>query len=207
VLQERERIGMDLHDGAIQALYGVGLRLDACLPAVEGEVREDIDKAIEDINAIIRNIRSYIFDLRLEPSEGRSFRESLQQLLFDLSVNTLISAELVIDDEHLDEDPPRDLVQKQRDELFRIAQEALTNVRKHSHAKNVRAEVTADDGEVRLQIVDDGVGITEEIEGEGLSRMRTMARSLGGDCRVCRGRERGTVVTVTVPMELDGEAA
>ena len=207
VLQERERIGMDLHDGAIQALYGVGLRLDACLPAVEGEVREDIDQAIEDLNAIIRNIRSYIFNLRLEPSETRSFRESLQQLLFDLSVNTLISAELVIDDEHLDEDPTRDLAQRQRDELFRIAQEALTNVRKHSHAKNVRAKVTAGDGEVRLKIVDDGVGITDEKDGEGLARMRDLARGLGGSCRVYRGRDRGTVVTVTVPMELDGEAA
>jgi signal transduction histidine kinase len=207
VLKERERIGMELHDGAIQALYAVNLKLEDCMDLISSEparVSGGLDGAIDDVNAVIRDIRSYIFNLHTEQSDDRSLRDSLAELLRNLSVNTLISTELTVVEAEDTDDPSEDLSTDQNRELFEIAHEALENVRKHSQAKTVVAEISREGGVFNLRIVDDGVGF-DEAEGpfgEGLRAMRQRADALKGELKVEKGLSGGTAIKVAVPLAI-----
>ncbi|HEY4685064.1 MAG TPA: GAF domain-containing protein [Dehalococcoidia bacterium] len=210
VLKERERIAMDLHDGAIQSLYGVGLKLESCMAEIEGKsppTKSRLDGAIEDLNAVIRRIRSYIFDLRPDEIENRELQESLSELLRELSVNTLVNTQLVIQDEG-NGNPSRLLSAEQARQLYYIAREALTNVLKHARASNVRAEISLHDGKLKMSISDDGLGLSgtqRSADGQGLHDMQLRAQSLGGELTVQPGLTAGTVVTAVVPVEAEAE--
>jgi signal transduction histidine kinase len=93
--------------------------------------------------------------------------------------------------------------------LFRILQEALTNVARHSHASRVRIALEIENEEVFLRVTDDGGGIEEDkiFDGQslGLLGMRERAASLGGNITIQRNRERGTIVTAHLPVEYVNE--
>ncbi|HLF79798.1 MAG TPA: GAF domain-containing protein [Dehalococcoidia bacterium] len=203
-LRERERIAMTLHDGVIQQLYGVGLRLDSSLETLESRpelVREDIDGAIESLNRVIREVRSHIFDLRPNELADRSLKAGLAELLMDLEVNSLIDTDFVVDS---GPDPTGVLSEEQRVRLLEIAREALENVRKHSQARRVRAEVSREPDLFILRIVDDGVGIAQDRPagtGRGLDDIRQHVSILGGELTVGWTTENGgTSVSVTIPL-------
>ena len=84
VLEERERIGMDLHDGIIQSIYGVGLALDYARMALEDDPKQarlKIEQSIEALNSTIRDIRSYILDLRPRQFHGQDLMQGLRRLV------------------------------------------------------------------------------------------------------------------------------
>ena len=128
--RERQRIGMDLHDGVIQSIYAVGLNLEAAAEDVRehpDEVRGRLNRAIDQLNDTIADIRSYIFELRPTRLDG-DLAESLSGLTDEFRVNSLVEVRL---------DLPAELPQltaDARSALFHIAQEALSNVRKHARA-------------------------------------------------------------------------
>ena len=189
VLEERERIGMDLHDGAIQALYGVNLRLEACIDRLEAEpgaVRADLDKAIEGLDVVIRDIRSYIFDLRPKETRGRSLGESLQEKLSELTVNSLITTKLDIEETEIYPDPTDGLSREQADTLARIADEALGSAR-NSRARNLRISIRRDESTFEMLIYDDDAEAAPSI---CLARMRDLARTIGAEV-TCTGEAAG----------------
>ncbi|GAG56322.1 unnamed protein product, partial [marine sediment metagenome] len=90
VLEERERIGMDLHDGIIQSIYSVGLALDYARSTVDEEpsaARTKIDQAIENLDNTIGDIRSYILDLRPRQFRGEDLMQGLEQLVEEFNAN------------------------------------------------------------------------------------------------------------------------
>jgi signal transduction histidine kinase len=92
--------------------------------------------------------------------------------------------------------------------IFRIFQEALTNVARHADASEVQVSLVLDHGNIRLDVADDGVGIPEvgrRSDTLGLLGMRERARSLGGECTVSRRTPRGTLVRLTVPLKFPAE--
>ncbi|HVA85691.1 MAG TPA: GAF domain-containing protein, partial [Candidatus Saccharimonadales bacterium] len=130
VVEERERIGRDLHDGIIQAIYGVGLSLED----VPDLMREDpaeatarIDRAIDSLNLTIRDIRNFIFGLRPELVEEQDLVSGLAALASELQLNTMIDVEL-----STKTDDDLDLPAHPRGELIKIVREALSNVARHS---------------------------------------------------------------------------
>ncbi len=134
-LEERDRIGMDLHDGVIQSIYAVGLHLEDCsdrLPANAQDVKGDVEQAIDDLNKVIKDIRAYIFDLRPSLSGLSDLPQALSQLAEHFRVNTLITTTLSIDS-------PLDAPGGEAEAMavFHIAQEALNNASKHSKATSV----------------------------------------------------------------------
>lgn len=200
-LEERERIGMDLHDGVIQSIYAVGLHLEDCLERLDectGDVKPWLEKAMYDLNNVIRDIRNYIFDLRPGVSQVPNLPEAIHHLVDDVRVNTLMDVSMRIEgslEGLLDESSALS--------FFHIAQEALNNVSRHSKATSVSVALSAGAGGVRLEVRDNGVGMPrgtpEGHEKQGLRNMRDRARSMGADLVIESAPERGTTVRVELP--------
>jgi signal transduction histidine kinase len=203
ILEERERIGMDLHDGVIQSLYGVGLNLEDCADVLAEDpefVRQRLDKAVNDLNQVIKDIRSYIFHLRPAAFDSRDLGQALFDLAREVRVNSLIEVNLDVA-----EDGVRDLRPDVSENLFHIAQEALANVAKHSRATQAWTRLQVADGVVQLTVRDNGRGFNASRPGgvghRGLGNIADRARALGGSYEVTSSIGGGTSITVAVPLE------
>jgi signal transduction histidine kinase len=195
-LEERERIGMDLHDGVMQSIYAVGLTLEDCVERVDdapGEVKASLEGAMNSLNDVIGDIRSYIFDLRPRVSVVADLPEAIRHLVDDVRINSLIPTSLEIDGELSDA-----VTQEQALALFHIAQEALNNVAKHSKAKSASVRLEAGDHLVSVEVHDDGIGFDTEgeqaHERHGLRNMRDRARSIGARLHLTGKAKEGTTV-------------
>jgi signal transduction histidine kinase len=202
ILEERERIGMDLHDGAIQTLYGVGLNLEDCtsLVATEPEsVASRLDKAINDLHQVIKDIRSYIFHLRPAAYGAGTLTDALLDLAREVRVNSLIDVE--IDLESADASQlPHDMAEN----LFHVTQEALANVSKHSRATRAWVRLRTDGNAVVLTVRDNGRGFdTSSSAGvghRGLGNIADRTRAIGGDLQLTSAPGEGTAICVNVHL-------
>ncbi len=201
ILEERERFGMDLHDGVIQSIYAVGLTLEhARLLLTEdvGASRHRIEQAIADLNSTIRDIRAYILDLRPRQLRDENLMQGLQRLVNEFYVNTLVPVDL---------QGPNDgfpgLTDLQALTLFHICQEALANIAKHAHADRVSVVVWKTQDRVVIEVHDTGRGFNPEGTtfklGHGLSNMQSRARNVGGDVDISSEPGNGTTVLAWVP--------
>lgn len=201
VLEERERIGMDLHDGIIQSIYGVGLALENIQHMLgEGEMhaKNRVKQAIEDLNQIIRDIRAYILDLRPRQMYNENLLDGLKRLAAEYRANTLASATVNGSKAKLDSLP-----QAQSMALFHICQEALANAAKHAAAKRVSVNVWTTDERVVMEIRDNGKGFDPDTMnkslGHGLANMQTRVRAVGGEVDITSAPAEGTTILAWVP--------
>lgn len=201
---ERARIGMDLHDGIIQSIYAVGLNLETAADDVTrdpAEAQARIDQAIDQLNDVIRDIRSYIFELRPTRFTG-NIEESLVNLAQEFKVNSLIDTSIEIAPELPPLDNERGLA------LFHVALEALTNARKHSRATAVTLVLTSVAGTLRLEVRDNGVGFDTATryadDHNGLRNMPERARAAGGTLSIESTPGGGTTVRVELPRTSAG---
>src|SRR5215208_7355112 len=126
VLEERERIGMDLHDGIIQAIYGVGLSLESALHSFEDDPKDArlrIQHSIESLNQAICDLRGYILDLRPRQMGSEGLMSGLNRLISEFRANTLATVQITGTDHDL-----KDLPQPRSMALFHICQQALGNI-------------------------------------------------------------------------------
>lgn len=202
ILQERERFGMDLHDGIIQSIYAIGLMLEDSQHRIEAEPKEAstrIARAIHELNDVIRDIRNYILELRPQRFQGRDLLRGLDELARDLRANSFLTVNVSFEASHQEKLTPEQTV-----EILHITQEALTNIRKHARATSVDVRVTNDNGPLRVTIEDNGIGfdwnVAEKSQGHGVQNMRERARALRGNLRVERREKGGTRLTLRVPV-------
>ncbi|MDO8616850.1 MAG: GAF domain-containing protein [Dehalococcoidia bacterium] len=208
-LEERERIGMDLHDGVIQAIYAVGLRLEDVadrLADSNGDARAALDKTMDDLNKVIKDIRSYIFDLRPSMSQVADLPQAIRQLAKDLRLNTLMDVQVEV------AEPLTGLLDEAEAlAFFHIAQEALNNISKHSRASRVQVRLLADERQVRLEVEDNGVGFQSAPgaarEGQGLRNMHDRARSVGATLSWESEPGKGTSVRALLPVTAGRDVA
>lgn len=203
VLEERERIGMDLHDGIVQSIYAVGLALDFARVALEDnpqQARMKIEQAIQGLNSTIGDIRSYISDLRPRQFGGEGLMEGLQRLIDEFRANTQAKAELKGPKDGVVDTIPVSHAMA----LFHICQEALANVAKHGHARQANVFLWTTQDRVLLEISDDGQGFElhkmNTTLGHGLSNMHTRAQRVGGDVEISSEPGEGTTVLAWVPL-------
>ena len=203
VLEERERIGMDLHDGIIQSIYAVGLSLELSQMVLDEntlEAREHLSSAIEGLDSIIRDIRSYIMDLQPARIQDEPLTTALQRLVREFRANTLVQVRL-----DLASDIDTGLADNCCLALFHITQEALANVAKHAYSSTVTVRLGRLHDRVVLSVEDDGVGFDSDkiggIPGHGLSNMAVRARSLGGELTVSSSPGEGTRVRAIIPAQ------
>lgn len=204
VLEERDRIGMDLHDGIIQSIYGVGLALEGVQLTLNEDpeaAKERINHAINGLNQAIRDIRTYILDLKPRQLGSDGLMNGLKRIIAEYRANTFSEASFSGPESDL-----KDLPQTQSLVLFHICQEALANAAKHAKAKNVQVAVWTSDNRVLMEVRDDGKGFDlENMQasiGHGLANMQTRAHAVGGDIDISSMIGEGTTILVWVPREI-----
>ncbi len=197
IVEERDRIAMELHDGIIQQIYAVGLKLELARTssAQSAEADAQLVDAAQDLNKVIENLRRYILDLKV----GVNFSVSLHDQLREIAegFRSVSAARLVMDVgrgfTHLTEELVHSLVQ--------ITREALSNIVRHSNATEVYLELHETSSHITLVIADNGKGFdtTSPVAGRGLENMRHRAQQLGGMLNIKSQIEHGTTLTLTIP--------
>ncbi|MBX6351260.1 MAG: sensor histidine kinase [Clostridia bacterium] len=218
VLEERERIAMDLHDGIVQKLYALGLSLEGAAELVEaepGRVRSELDRAVDRLGGIIGDIRHYILDLRSGPPAGEAFATVLRRL-----ADTILG-EGQIEKEFRFVGDTDDLPRQLQWEVWHIAQEALANAARHGKPRRVTLSLVREGGRLTLTVADDGAGFEAAawLGGEpaggsppdgrahdGIRNMLRRARAVGGELRIASRPGEGTRVELRVPLERGREA-
>jgi signal transduction histidine kinase len=203
VLRERERIGMDLHDGIIQSIYAVELGLEGAEEDVDTDVpaaKAALGNAIDQLNGVIRDVRSYIFELR--PAKlSYDLSEAMVKIVDEFRAST--SAQLVAD--VAPALPP--LRDDQQIALFHIARDALVNAHRHAHASRIEVSLHASVSAVRLRITDDGLGFDPDAERpeqhRGLRNMAARAQAAGGAMTIESAPGSGTTVAVEFPIRME----
>lgn len=194
--QERYRIGMDLHDGIMQDIYAVTLGLDMAYEDIEvdtAQAKEAVGHSIEQLQNVIRDIRSYIFDLR-----PRQFTGDLPGALLDLGREFQENSGIQTD-VHVPSEAP-ELDHETSVALYVIAHEALSNTRKYARAGNILISLQHDHNELQLEVRDDGRGF--DVSGEfteehrGMRNMASRANQIGAELRVESAPGCGTAVQV-----------
>jgi signal transduction histidine kinase len=204
ILEERERIGMDLHDGIIQSLYSIGLTLDYVKTILDEDREETLEKlnlAVNGLNHAISDIRSYVSDLRpRQMQENKTFPENLELLVQEFEANSRITGHFEDRTESSLQLPYQNAVT-----LFHICQEALSNVARHADATRAEVQLWVEDARAYLKVTDDGKGFnldtTETSLGHGLSNMQRRTRKVGGNLTIHSAPLQGTTVEAWVPTE------
>ncbi|MDO9545496.1 MAG: GAF domain-containing sensor histidine kinase [Pelolinea sp.] len=201
VVEERERIGMDLHDGIIQSLYGIGLSLENTrLGQTNGKKTgvTEIENSINALESAISDIRAYILDLRPRKLRHSNLLEGMKSLIREFRANTMVEVDLTGSPQDVD-----GLARPQMEALFHIFQESLSNTAKHAHASNVSVRLWRQDDRVMLRVSDDGTGFElskpDHRIGHGLTNMKARVEAVGGGIEVVSIRKQGTTLRAWMP--------
>ena len=197
VLEDRERIAQELHDGVIQSLFAVGMSLQATAGIAEDpETTQRLNQAVDAVDAAIRDLRNYIFGLRPGALADQQLALSLEELIksFDESSGLTVIGSV-------DRDAAATLSGRETT-LLQAAREALSNAVRHSGGQTVRVSLRREGAEAVLEVADDGTGFDPadaEGGGQGLGNLQRRADSLGALLEIESDGE-GTSVRITVPL-------
>jgi PAS domain S-box-containing protein len=193
---ERSRLAGEVHDGSVQAMTAVGMRLETLKRRfADAGVEEmaDFEQIQSEVSAAVASLRLLMFDLRPPALDEAGVGAALEEALTRLEVETSFDATGF-------EEPPSEL----RTILFRVGQEALANARKHADAVAVEVRLSSDLSGWRMEIADDGRGfepstVIEDPMHMGLASMRERAEMGGGTLRIVSAPGEGTTVEVSLP--------
>lgn len=196
LLEERERISMELHDGVIQSLYAIGMHLE--LARTGKAVRSsDLDQPIADLNTVIEDIRRYILNLKSRDQRQKTVYRSLQEILSRIN----IPSEIIVSLDATDDYPP--FTPGVFEGICQMVNEAVSNVVRHAVAKHL--DITARERENMFEIViaDDGNGFDLEqarsATGLGLRNIQQRVLIYNGRITIDTALGKGTRVILTIP--------
>ena len=195
---ERDRIARDLHDLVIQRVFGAGMRLTSMVPAMPGATGDRLRDVVQELDNVISDIRTTIFDLTAQEAASKGVRTEVLQLTND-------AAEHLGYRPHVRFNGAVDTIADREvaDQFLAVLRESLSNVIRHADATAVDVTVTADGQELGLVVADNGSGLVpgaKPVGGFGLRNMAARAASLGGTCDVRPNEPQGTVVEWRVPL-------
>jgi signal transduction histidine kinase/ligand-binding sensor domain-containing protein len=202
-LLERERVARDLHDTLLQSFHGLMLHLQVVnelLP--HGRAKAELEKSLGHADRAIAEGRSVLYDLRSSAIATSDLPESMKALGDELSAGGAATFRLVV------EGPPRKVQTMIRDELYRIAREALRNAFHHAQGRHIEAEITYGSRALLLRIRDDGKGIPPEILERGrpghygVRGMRERAKQIGGKLDIWSGVGAGTEIEFSIAASI-----
>ena len=201
--EERRAIAGDIHDDSIQSMFAVGLRLFALRSALHDAVQiEQVERLQHNVQDSTDRLRHLLFELRPAALDEGGLPAALRQYLDVMSQEGDLEVKL---ETALERSPASET----QVIAYRIAQEALANIRKHAQARRVECEVSVVDGGVLTRIVDDGVGFDDKRNGSapghlGLVAMRERAELAGGWFCIASSAGKGCTVEYWIPDAREG---
>ncbi len=200
LLEERERIGMELHDGVIQSLYGIGMQAQL-LTYNDSISPKDIAPIVNALDDVIEDIRGFILQLRQRSDNNLTIRVCFQQMLERLHLPPTL--EVVIDAPNTK--PP--FTPAVFESVCLIVSEALSNAARHASARQIRLSTRQEGRLMYIIVEDDGRGFdpmssmsSSETSGLGLTNMQYRARLYGGDVIIESTPQKGTRVSIWIPI-------
>lgn len=189
--EERNRLARDIHDGVAQEIVALSYLVDDIIStSAEPDTLRTAGVLREEITRVVAELRLSIFDLRHEVAD-QSLSGALAEYVREIGAESGLRVHLVLDEQG----PP--LPHRLEGELLRIAQEAISNVRRHAAAGSLWVTLTTDGASVRLEVADDGIGsATPRDRHYGLHTMRERAERVGADLAVREREGGGTVVAL-----------
>jgi signal transduction histidine kinase len=199
ISEERNRLARDLHDSAKQQALAASFQLGTALTLFEREpqaAREHLAEADTLVDEVRKELTDLIHELRPQTMDGQNLADVLREYAVEWAHRSGIEIELQVQ-----EQGPLALESEQT--LYRIAQEALANVARHSAARHVDLLLRDEKGVIRMEITDDGCGFDPRGEhaGMGLVSMRERAEALNGDVVIESEPGRGARISVTLPVD------
>ena len=207
LLQERDRIAQELHDGIIQTIYAVGLTLDYCrltLRESPDDVEERLGDAASGLNRAIADIRNYILNLTHRVDGAGSLRDAAEGLAREYGRSSSpgqLPVTIVVD---IDDEASTAVPAERRAELVQVLREALANAVRHARATHITISGRLDGGRLNLSIEDDGVGFSVAAGSaaghHGLRNMTNRARMLDGHLDIESEAGQGTRISLVMPL-------
>jgi signal transduction histidine kinase len=201
VVEERQRLSRELHDSVSQALYGISLGAQTARELLAGDkpehAREPVEYVLSLAEAGIAEMRALIFELRPEALAAEGLLGALKKQAASVRARHGVAVDAELCDEP-------DIPLEGKEALYRIAQEALHNIVKHANASQVRMLLSVKEGEVVLEISDNGRGfeVAQDYPGHlGLKSMQERVRQLGGQVRIESAPGAGASVRARLPFQ------
>jgi len=193
--EERRRLARDLHDEVNQALTAILLRLEALSQAAPPELSEEVGELKRLVNQAMNELLKLARQLRPTALDDHGLLPAISGQVRSFTAQTGIRAELKAPRELPPLPPDHEIA------VYRVAQEALANVARHSAASRVDIDLSAGDGAVELQVCDDGRGfdVTATHDGLGLDGMAERARLVGGELTIDSRPSGGTTLRLRLP--------
>lgn len=198
LLEERERIAMELHDGIIQSLYGIGMQMEIARSDGEFDM-DEVKDVITSLDDVINDIRFYIRDLRLTNYQQLTLRESLMDMLTRLHIPPSISLVLEVPHRRTSLSPT------QLEGISHITVEAVSNAIRHANATEIVVKASEEAGLFTLIVKDDGQGFNAESElcrgdGMGLNNIKHRVALYGGKFAIDSAVQKGTTIRIDIPI-------
>ncbi|WP_193561332.1 sensor histidine kinase [Mycolicibacterium hodleri] len=193
ILSDRDRIARDLHDHVIQRLFAIGLALQGTIPRTRSsEAQQRLSDSVDDLQEVIQEIRTTIFDLHGGPAGTPRLRQRLDEAVAqfagpDVRTTVQIFGPLSVIESTL------------ADHAEAVVREAASNAVRHGGATALTVLITVDD-DLSIDVVDNGCGIGENVTPSGLLNLRKRAEDSGGTFSVARAAAGGTVLRWSAPL-------
>ncbi len=200
--KERHRIARELHDSVSQQLFASSMMLSALNQQTEN-IPDAIQKQLQTIESITNEsqleMRALLLHLRPVKLNEKTLKQGIEQLLKELSTKVNMAISYEIEDVSL----PVSV----EDNLFRVIQELLSNVLRHSKASEVEVYLKKTGQQIQLRIIDDGVGFdmkNQKSGNYGLQNIRERINGLGGHVKLISFKQQGTSVEIIIPISIGG---
>jgi signal transduction histidine kinase len=197
---ERRRMAREIHDGIAQEVASLGYAVDELVATAESEQQSaELRTLRAELTRVVSELRLSIFDLRSEVSATTGVSAALSDYVRQVASRSGMTVHL-----SLNETPQRLRVEVET-EMLRIAQEAVTNARRHSGARNLWVSITVDPPHATLTVTDDGQGLgPARPDSYGMKIMRERADRIGADLTIASRPEGGTIVDLTLRPDKTG---
>lgn len=198
LLEERERIGMELHDGIIQSLYGIGMQVELLRRVKDTIKADELNDVIDSLNDVIEDIRGYIIGLRYHEHNVSTVRQCMHHVKARLhppdNIEMAINAPDIM--------PP--FTPAVFESICLIVNEALSNAIRHAEASAISVDVQVTRSHFVIIVEDNGIGFVaqeaQDKQGLGLRNMQQRARLYGGEVHIHSELEVGTKLIIEVPI-------
>jgi signal transduction histidine kinase len=197
LMEERERIAKELHDGIIQSLFAVGMNLQStALMSVSPETAARVERAVDELDRVIRDLRNYIFGLRPGILADRQLNQALEAIGEEVSSTLQIPIAVEVEGEI------SAALSSRSHEIVQLTREALSNISRHSRANHGVVRLARQGANAILTVEDDGIGFDPggTSSGSGMRNMRERVTAIGGELRVTSSDGKGTKLLFTFPV-------